>query len=298
MERYTTKQQPICNVLFILLVLKHLEPKVVLGINTQSNMMEMGIHILDEVSSLSHGTAERKRNSKCEESLALLILLAASASQRMLKLLTRNFFRQINKSLSCLGDVILAIANRESYVPFRNSKLTYLLQPCLGGESKTLMFVNISPAPSSVNKSLWSLHFAAKVNSCEIGIPRRQTHNAHLTHNRDGCRLLHWTKICSPPGPGLPGFEVRAAGCLPCGPLRPTVGSGCRQVTRRLLSSAERGQSAMKGRRVLGPLFERLLKLQPKVGHTPKSAMGGLCFSPSYCRTGMRQVVVATCRDS
>ncbi|KAM7498813.1 hypothetical protein LguiA_023227 [Lonicera macranthoides] len=91
----------------------------------------------------------------------------------------------INKSLSSLSDVIFSLGKKEEHVPFRNSKLTYLLQqPCLGGDSKTLMFVNVSPDPSSVSESLCSLRFAARVNACEIGIPRRQTNMRSSSESR------------------------------------------------------------------------------------------------------------------
>ena len=45
----------------------------------------------------------------------------------------------INKSLSCLADVFTAIGNRQQHIPFRNSKLTYLLKSALSGSGKTLM---------------------------------------------------------------------------------------------------------------------------------------------------------------
>ncbi|KAK4355644.1 hypothetical protein RND71_024615 [Anisodus tanguticus] len=80
--------------------------------------------------------------------------------------------QHINKSLSALGDVISALAQKNAHVPYRNSKLTQLLQDSLGGQAKTLMFVHISPEPEAVGETISTLKFAERVSTVELGTAR------------------------------------------------------------------------------------------------------------------------------
>ena len=77
--------------------------------------------------------------------------------------------QSINKSLSALAGVFASLNAKRSHVPYRDSRLTFLLQPALSGDGKTLLFVNLSPTAASANESLCSLRFAKQVNQVELG---------------------------------------------------------------------------------------------------------------------------------
>jgi len=95
----------------------------------------------------------------------------------------------INKSLAALGDVIVALGGGgqaasaasaassssviPTHIPYRNSKLTWLLAPALRSGSKILMVVSASPAADQAGETLCSLRFASKVNATELGTARR-----------------------------------------------------------------------------------------------------------------------------
>ncbi|XP_073113690.1 kinesin-like protein KIN-14F [Elaeis guineensis] len=80
--------------------------------------------------------------------------------------------QHINRSLSALGDVISALAQKSSHIPYRNSKLTQVLQDALGGQAKTLMFVHINPEVNAFGETISTLKFAERVASVELGAAR------------------------------------------------------------------------------------------------------------------------------
>jgi len=80
----------------------------------------------------------------------------------------------INKSLSALADVFHNLKTKSSHVPYRNSKLTHMLQSCFSGQGKTMMLVNLSPTMASTGESLCSLRFASKVNKTKLDKPKKQ----------------------------------------------------------------------------------------------------------------------------
>ncbi|KAG8993937.1 kinesin-like nuclear fusion protein [Tulasnella sp. JGI-2019a] len=144
--------------------------------------------LMNERSSRSHSVftlriagSNKATGETCEGSLNLVDLAgserlkdsgAASHKDRLKET------QAINKSLSALGDVIAALGEKagssDKHIPYRNSQLTYLLQNSLSGNSKTLMFVNVSPLGAHLNESICSLRFATKVNNTTVGTVKKQ----------------------------------------------------------------------------------------------------------------------------
>ncbi|OWM71316.1 hypothetical protein CDL15_Pgr011444 [Punica granatum] len=93
--------------------------------------------------------------------------------------------QHINRSLSALGDVISALAQKSSHIPYRNSKLTQVLQESLGGQAKTLMFVHINPEVNALGETISTLKFAERVASIELGAARSNKETGEIRELKD-----------------------------------------------------------------------------------------------------------------
>ncbi|KAK9038648.1 hypothetical protein V6N11_023504 [Hibiscus sabdariffa] len=153
-----------------------------------SNSRVVGSNNVNEHSSRSHCMlcimvkSKNLMTGECTKSKLWLVDLAGS--ERLAKTDAQGErlkeAQNINKSLSALGDVVYALATKSSHIPYRNSKLTHLLQDSLGGDSKTLMFVQISPSERDLSETLSSLNFATRVRGVELGPAKRQVDTSEL----------------------------------------------------------------------------------------------------------------------
>ncbi|XP_065861662.1 kinesin-like protein KIN-14Q isoform X2 [Euphorbia lathyris] len=157
-------------------------------LQTGSNARAVGSTNANEHSSRSHCIhcvmvkGHNLLNGECTKSKLWLVDLAGSERIARTEVQGERLkeAQNINRSLSALGDVISALATKSPHVPFRNSKLTHLLQDSLGGDSKTLMFVQISPNENDLGETLCSLNFASRVRGIELGPAKRQLDTAEL----------------------------------------------------------------------------------------------------------------------
>ncbi|KAL5533323.1 KIP1 [Sanghuangporus sanghuang] len=88
----------------------------------------------------------------------------------------------INQSLLTLGRVINALVDKSSHVPYRESKLTRLLQDSLGGRTKTCIIATVSPARSNMEETLSTLDYALRAKSIrnKPEVNQRMSRNALL----------------------------------------------------------------------------------------------------------------------
>ena len=97
--------------------------------------------------------------------------------------------KSINQSLSCLGNVISALTDSKGrlHIPYRDSKLTRLLEDSLGGNCKTTMMAMISPTHEAFSESLSTLKFATTA--------KKTKNEAHINEDVDQRALLRKYEI-------------------------------------------------------------------------------------------------------
>jgi len=135
-----------------------MEQRTVASTAMNSESSRSHLVLIIKILSTNRETKERLRGK--------ILICDLAGSERLKKSLVTEHQQQeaiqINKSLTALGDVIEALTKSAKVIPYRNHKLTELMQDSLGGSAKTLMFVNCSPANSNYDETTMSLKYATR----------------------------------------------------------------------------------------------------------------------------------------
>ncbi|KAE9418932.1 hypothetical protein Angca_002353, partial [Angiostrongylus cantonensis] len=135
---------------------------------------KVGATQMNEESSRSHAmfsvTVESSERGMVTQGKLHLVDLAGSERQSKTGAVGERLKEaaKINLSLSTLGNVISALVDvKSTHIPYRNSKLTRLLQDSLGGNSKTVMIANIGPASYNYEETLSTLRYANRAKNIQ-----------------------------------------------------------------------------------------------------------------------------------
>uniref|UniRef100_A0A8D2KSF2 Kinesin motor domain-containing protein n=1 Tax=Varanus komodoensis TaxID=61221 RepID=A0A8D2KSF2_VARKO len=195
-------------------------------------------------------------------SAALLNLVDLAGSERVWKSGAQGErlkeAQSINKSLLALGEVIQALRARQAHVPFRNSKLTYLLQDSLGRGSRTVMLVQVRAAATGAGGACFPCcrMFSTQVtppspNSSLSRFPRwRRTWENPSAPSSSPSESARWS-WARPPAASTP---LRSTSSEPQEPLLPCArrtGVGGKQWGARGEGPASPGMAPCPDRQVL-----------------------------------------------
>ncbi|XP_045505731.1 kinesin-like protein KIF3A isoform X3 [Colias croceus] len=122
--------------------------------------------------SITVESSKRGSDNKMHVKMGKLHLVDLAGSERQSKTQATGTrlkeATKINQSLSVLGNVISALVDGKStHIPYRNSKLTRLLQDSLGGNSKTVMIATIGPADTNYVETISTLRYANRAKNIE-----------------------------------------------------------------------------------------------------------------------------------
>jgi len=131
------------------------------GLNDQSSRSHSVITITVVQRDASNGSTKTGK--------LVLVDLAGSETVRKSKAQGQQLeeAKAINKSLSALGNVINALSEGSAHIPYRDSKLTRILQDSLGGNSKTVLIVALSPSSYNGSETVSTLRFAMRAKTIE-----------------------------------------------------------------------------------------------------------------------------------
>lgn len=139
-----------------------------------------GSHELNKDSSRSHSIltvyliseVENKQENHIYKKYGKISFVDLAGSERLKESQSEGLMAketgQINKSLFTLGKVISMLSSKDTaklnqkYIPYRDSKLTMLLQDSLGGTSKALMIACVSPSETYVDETTSTLNYATR----------------------------------------------------------------------------------------------------------------------------------------